>query len=86
VAGDEVDDVEVMFVVRRRGGVEAADPPFPEDLAGIGVERVGVAAVVDEVELAADVDRRELEQRPVGEAPEFVEGRLSPAGNGCGPG
>ena len=39
---------------------------------------IGEAAVVDEVELAADVDRRELEQRPLGEAPEFAEGRLDP--------
>ena len=53
VAGDEVDDVEAVLVVGRRGGVEPADAPFPDHLAGVRVEREGGAAVVDEVELAA---------------------------------
>ncbi len=78
VARDQVDDVEAVLGVGRRGGVEATDPALPDRLAGIGVERVGPAAVVDEVEAAVDVDRRELEQGPVGEAPEFAEGRLDP--------
>ena len=79
VAGDQVDDVEAVFVVGRRGGVEAADPPFPESCAGLRVEGEGEAGVVDRVEDAADVDRRELEQRALGVAPEFAEGRLDPA-------
>ena len=78
VAGDEVDDVEAVLGVGRRGGVEAADAAFPEHLAGVGVEGEGGAVVVDEVELAADVDRRELEQRPLGVAPELAERRLDP--------
>ena len=40
----------------------------------------GPAAVVDEVEPAGDVDRRELEQRPAGVAPEFAERRLDALG------
>ena len=36
----------------------------------------GGAVVVDEVELAADEDRRELEQRPLGVAPHLAEGGL----------
>ena len=41
---------------------------------------IGGAVVVDEVELAADEDRRELEQRPLGVAPELAERRLDPLG------
>ena len=88
MAGDEVDDVEPVFGVGGRGGVEAPDPPFPDELPGVGVEGAGPAAVVDEVEPAGDVDRRELEQRPAGVAPEFAEGRLDALGGqvpGAGP-
>jgi hypothetical protein len=78
VAGDEVDDVEPMAGVGGRGRVEAADPAFPQDVAVFGVEGEGVAGVVDRVEAAAGVDRGELEQRPLGVAPDFVEGRIDP--------
>ncbi len=80
VAGVQVDDVEPVFGVGGRGGVEVPDPPFPEELPGVGVEGAGPAAVVDEVEAAGDVDRRELEQRPAGVAPEFAERRLDALG------
>ncbi len=71
VAGVEVDDVEAVAGVGRRGGVEVADPPFPEFVPVAGVEREGEAGVVDRVEAAVDVDRRELEQRPLRVAPHF---------------
>src|SRR5262249_25055076 len=55
VAGDEIDDVEAVARVGRRGSVETADPPFPEDVPVLGVEREGVAGVVDRVESTVDV-------------------------------
>jgi hypothetical protein len=78
VAGDEVDDVEAVAGVGRRGGVEATDPPFPEDVAVPGVEGEGEPRVVDRVEAAAGEDRRELEQRSVRVAPDFLVGRAHP--------
>ena len=78
VAGNEVDDVEAPAAVGGRRGVEGADPPLPDLLAGVGVERDGVAAVVDEEEPAGGDHRRELEQRMAGVAPEVPEGRPHP--------
>ncbi len=78
VAGVEIDDVEAVAGVGGRGGVEVADPPFPEFVAVAGVEREGEAGVVDRVEAAVDVDRRELEQRALRVAPHFFVGGLHP--------
>jgi hypothetical protein len=74
----EVDDVEAVLVIGGGGGVEAADAAFPQHLARVRVQREGGAAVVDRVERAVGVDRRELEQRPLRVVPEQAEGRLDP--------
>src|SRR4029079_327258 len=78
VARDQVDDVERVPGGGRRGGVEAADPAFPDQLAGIRVESAGPAAVVDEIEPAVDVDRRELEARPPRVAPQTPHETVCP--------
>ena len=80
MAGVKVDEVEPVPVVGRRGGVQVADPAFPEHLPRVGRERVRVCIVVYEIEPAAGVDGRELDQGLVVVVPDQPVRRLHAPG------